>query len=70
MDSKNKIKESIMVVDIGSSSIKTSLFDTNARNIPKMSVKVHHKIKTNIDGTSETNPQDNRFFYFIFTIHI
>jgi gluconokinase len=60
MDNKNKIKESIMVVDIGSSSIKTSLFDTNARNIPKMSVKVHHKIKTNTDGTSEANPQDLR----------
>jgi gluconokinase len=60
MMNKNKIKESIMVVDIGTSSIKTSLFDINAKNIPKMSVKTYHKIKTRIDGTSEANPENLR----------
>ena len=60
MNNQKKIIESVMVVDIGTSSIKTSLFDTFAKNIPKMAVKIPHKIINKIDGTSEQDPEHLR----------
>jgi len=60
MNNQIKTKESVMVVDIGTSSIKTSLFNTSAKNIPRMSVKIPHKIINKIDGTSEQDPEHLR----------
>jgi len=46
-----------MVVDIGTSSIKTSLFDLKGNLLPEFSIKIEHQIISKNDGTSEQNSE-------------
>ncbi|MBK89703.1 MAG: hypothetical protein CL772_00815 [Chloroflexi bacterium] len=54
---QRKIKESIIVVDIGTSSVKTSIFDLEGNNLPKFSTSIPHSIISKNDGTSEQDPE-------------
>mgnify|MGYP003319025907 FL=1 len=52
-----QINESLIVVDIGTSSIKTSIFDLNGKILPQFSVVIPHSITIKNDGTSEQDPE-------------
>ena len=52
-----QINESLIVVDIGTSSIKTSIFDLNGKILPQFSVEIPHSITSKNDGTSEQDPE-------------
>ncbi|MBK8465602.1 MAG: gluconokinase [Chloracidobacterium sp.] len=47
----------ILALDIGSSSVRVSLFDSNAQPLPKMSVKIEHSFTATKDGGSEMDAE-------------
>ena len=47
----------ILALDIGSSSVRASLFDSNAQRRPKMSVRVEHSFSATKDGGSEMDAE-------------
>lgn len=51
------IKESLIIVDIGTSSVKTSLFDLKGNILPEFSISIPHRIISKNDGTSEQDPE-------------
>ncbi|MBL06939.1 MAG: hypothetical protein CL773_03660 [Chloroflexi bacterium] len=51
------IKESLIVIDIGTSSVKTSIFDLEGNILPKFSISIPHTIISKNDGTSEQDPE-------------
>jgi len=50
------MQESLIIVDIGTSSIKTSIFDLEGNIIPEFSVSIPHQIISKNDGTSQQDP--------------
>ena len=50
---QTKIKESLLIVDIGTSSVKTSLFDLKGNIFPQFSISIPHTVTSKNDGTSE-----------------
>ena len=47
------IKEFILGIDVGSSSVKAALFDHQGEQVPKTLVKIERKLKATLDGGSE-----------------
>ena len=47
------IKEFILGIDVGSSSVKAALFDHQGEQVPKTHVKLERKLKATLDGGSE-----------------
>ena len=47
------IKELILGIDVGSSSVKAALFDHSGEQIPRSIVKIERKLKATLDGGSE-----------------
>ena len=54
---QRKIKESLIIVDIGTSSVKTSVFDLNGKILPEFSISIPHRIISKNDGTSEQDTE-------------
>ena len=54
---QRKIKESLIVVDIGTSSVKTSFFDLRGNILPQFSISIPHSIISKNDGTSEQDAE-------------
>ena len=54
---QRKINESLIVVDIGTSSVKTSFFDLEGNILPEFSVSIPHSIISKNDGTSEQDAE-------------
>ena len=54
---QRKIKESLLIVDIGTSSVKTSLFDLKGNILPQFSISIAHSIISKNDGTSEQDAE-------------
>jgi gluconokinase len=46
----------ILSIDIGTSSVRASLFDCFGRAVEGMEAHQSHDIRTSIDGASETDP--------------
>ena len=51
---------SILVIDVGSSSVRTLLFDDNAQSIPQAEVRCTHSFTSSADGASTASPADLR----------
>ncbi len=51
------IKEALIVIDIGTSSVKTSIFDLQGNILPKYSITIPHSIISKNDGTSQQDPE-------------
>tara|TARA_B100001559_G_scaffold51681_1_gene40121 strand:- start:17236 stop:18726 length:1491 start_codon:yes stop_codon:yes gene_type:complete len=54
---QRKINESLIVVDIGTSSVKTSFFDLEGNILPEFSVSIPHTVISKNDGTSEQDAE-------------
>ena len=54
---QTKINESLLIVDIGTSSVKTSFFDLSGNILPQFSVTIPHTIISKNDGTSEQDAE-------------
>ncbi|GIS29679.1 MAG: hypothetical protein Ct9H90mP2_00620 [Dehalococcoidia bacterium] len=54
---RSVIKESLIVVDIGTSSVKTSIFDLEGNILPNFSISIPHTIISKNDGTSQQDPE-------------
>ena len=54
---QTKINESLLIVDIGTSSVKTSFFDLRGNILPQFSVTIPHTVISKNDGTSEQDAE-------------
>jgi len=54
---QTKINESLLIVDIGTSSVKTSFFDLKGKILPQFSVTIPHTVISKNDGTSEQDAE-------------
>ena len=54
---RSVIKESLIVVDIGTSSVKTSIFDLEGNILPNFSISIPYTIISKNDGTSQQDPE-------------